>query len=176
MKKIFVGVVLTTFFINMYAAEMNANGTMKYSNDEYMRMAAYAKGQGSAEVAVDMGKHFKSAKEAKQWCSSNLELEEAYIPLATSVCMQKLGFKTQMPMTEDLSLSQQGDKAYKAHDFKKAFVLYGKACNDTDVSGCFGLATLYSIGLGVKYNEAKSKEIYKKACDGGIADACQYAN
>ncbi|MBV5278264.1 MAG: hypothetical protein J0647_04395 [Campylobacteraceae bacterium] len=93
MKKIFVGIVLAILCINMSAAEMNLDGTMDYSHDEHMRMAAYAKGQGSAEAAVVMGKHFKSAKEAKKWCSSNLELEEEYIPLATSVCMQKLGFK-----------------------------------------------------------------------------------
>jgi len=88
MKSILVGIILAVLSLNVYAVDENGH----YTEDENLRMAAYAKGQGSAQAAVYMGKRFKSTLEASEWCGSNMELDERYIPLATSVCLQKLGF------------------------------------------------------------------------------------
>lgn len=82
------GIILAVLSLNVYAVDENGH----YTENDYLRMAAYAKGQGSAEAAVYMGKHFKSVLEASEWCGNNMELDERYIPLATSVCIQKLGF------------------------------------------------------------------------------------
>ena len=58
-------------------------------------------------------------------------------------------------------------------DMFKAAVLYKKACDGGDATGCFWRGNSYAVGIGVEQNYFKAAELYKKACDGGDAEGCK---
>ena len=49
-----------------------------------------------------------------------------------------------------------------------------KACNKGDSKSCVDLGYMYDEGLGVKQNYQLAFELYKKACDLGNRDGCEY--
>lgn len=67
---------------------------------------------------------------------------------------------------------QQAQKAYNNKDYKKAFNLFQKSCDNKNGGGCFGVGVLYSKGMGVEQDDIKALEYYKKACELGDGNAC----
>ena len=68
----------------------------------------------------------------------------------------------------------KGMKAYNNGDKTKAKELFGKACNNGNIKGCYNLGFMFSNGDGVRQDKRKAKELYSKACDGGNMAGCKY--
>jgi TPR repeat protein len=67
------------------------------------------------------------------------------------------------------------DDAKSAASMKKALALMPKQCDAGDGKSCFSLAMLYnpaSASTLVAKSDAKSKALYKQACDAGEEMAC----
>lgn len=62
-----------------------------------------------------------------------------------------------------------------ARDLPRAAQFYGQACNDRASLGCFGLGVLTRDGRGVARDPAKAKQLFQKACAGGVKVACKLA-
>jgi uncharacterized protein len=58
-------------------------------------------------------------------------------------------------------------------DHAGAIPWFQRACDGKSQLGCLGLGTLYKDGRGVPKDAAKSKDLFKKACDGKVAAACK---
>jgi len=54
-----------------------------------------------------------------------------------------------------------------------AFVVFVDACNRGNYLGCFDAAWFLAEGVEVERNITTSRELFEKACDGGIQDACE---
>lgn len=67
---------------------------------------------------------------------------------------------------------QEGREAYKRGDYKRAFELFERACEDKVAEGCSNLASMYDKGEGVKKNKAKAMQLFQKACDSGDMGIC----
>lgn len=61
---------------------------------------------------------------------------------------------------------------YNEGSFMLGARYYTKACELGSMQACAHLGELYSAGKGVKKDAEKSKEHFKKACDGGWDPAC----
>ncbi len=48
-----------------------------------------------------------------------------------------------------------------------------ESCSGGDFDACYELARILEHGIGVEQDHIKAVELYKKACDGGIHDACE---
>jgi TPR repeat protein len=57
-------------------------------------------------------------------------------------------------------------------DFDKAIEYTVKGCNGKDISGCLSAGGAYLMGAGVKKDEAKAMQFYKKGCDLGDKLSC----
>ncbi len=55
---------------------------------------------------------------------------------------------------------------------KELAAKYDKECMKNNAESCYKLGFLYASGDGVKQDNAKAKELYQKACDGGSAEGC----
>ncbi len=55
---------------------------------------------------------------------------------------------------------------------KKEAIKYSEECKDKNAKSCYKLGLMYASGDGVKQDESKAKEFYKKACDGGSSEGC----
>jgi TPR repeat protein len=60
-----------------------------------------------------------------------------------------------------------------ASDPTSAFVVYVNACNFGDLLGCFNAAWYLAEGAQVRRNISTSRELFERACNGGIARACE---
>lgn len=60
-----------------------------------------------------------------------------------------------------------------AKDPTSAFVVYVDACNFGDLLGCFNAAWFLAEGAEVRRNVSTSRELFERACDGGVARACE---
>lgn len=58
-------------------------------------------------------------------------------------------------------------------DHAGAIPWFQRACDSRSQLGCLGLGTLYKDGKGVPRDAAKSKDLFKRACDGKVAAACK---
>ena len=65
-----------------------------------------------------------------------------------------------------------GVKAYKIKEFKKAKKLFKKSCNGGNTYACNELAIMYDTGLGSKQDYLKALKFYTKACDGEYIIGC----
>jgi len=66
-----------------------------------------------------------------------------------------------------------GDIAYKDGDYKQAFELWKKGCDDIgNISSCDSVGNLYRAGRGVKKDVEKGIIYHQKACDWDGARAC----
>ena len=54
-----------------------------------------------------------------------------------------------------------------------ALALLEKGCNAADTFGCFNLGAIYEEGDPVPKDTARAAGYYRRACDGGDAEACQ---
>ena len=54
--------------------------------------------------------------------------------------------------------------------------LLTKVCNDGKMQACYNLGIMYAKGEGITENKPKAIALFKKACDGGIEDACENYN
>lgn len=59
----------------------------------------------------------------------------------------------------------------KAYD--KAVKLYQRTCKKNNFQACNNLGVMYENGLGVKQDIEKTKQLYKKACAGGLKPSCK---
>lgn len=59
---------------------------------------------------------------------------------------------------------EDGIKAFKSGDYKKAFDFYKKSCDGRNAFGCFNLGLIYDNGQGVKKDKYRAKQFYGKAC------------
>ncbi len=59
-----------------------------------------------------------------------------------------------------------------ASDPASAFVVYVNACNFGDELGCFNAAWFLATGSDVRRNVSTARELYKRACDSGVARSC----
>ena len=50
-------------------------------------------------------------------------------------------------------------------DYSKALKYYEKSCNLKYGRGCFGLGTVYQVGIGIPEDLLKGVKYFKKACD-----------
>lgn len=67
------------------------------------------------------------------------------------------------------------DKAYETYkngDATKALSLFEMLCDGNNFVACFSAGVLYSGEAGVQKDMQKMQELYKKACENGIAGAC----
>ncbi len=60
------------------------------------------------------------------------------------------------------SLTDEAYKAYRAKNYKKAFMLYNKAYNQGSIKAAYNLAVFYQQGIGVKKDTKKAINYYKK--------------
>ena len=51
--------------------------------------------------------------------------------------------------------------------------LLTKVCNGGKAKACYNLGLMYANGEGITQNKPKAVELFKKACDAGIAQACE---
>ncbi|MDR0762500.1 MAG: hypothetical protein LBF13_05585 [Campylobacteraceae bacterium] len=57
-------------------------------------------------------------------------------------------------------------------DYDKAIEYTAKGCNGKDISGCLSAGSAYLMGAGVKKDEVKAMQFYKKGCDLGDKLSC----
>lgn len=63
--------------------------------------------------------------------------------------------------------------AYNKKEYIKAAKLAEKSCKEGNALSCTALARLYKHGHGVKKDNLKAEEYFKKACIGGIIESCK---
>lgn len=63
-------------------------------------------------------------------------------------------------------------EAYLKGDYKTAFKLSKKICDDGNIIGCYNLGFSYDNAKGVEQDYKKAAKYYKKACDQGYPFAC----
>ena len=51
--------------------------------------------------------------------------------------------------------------------------LLTKVCNDGKMKACYNLGLLYANGEAIKQDKPKAIGLFKKACEGGIKEACE---
>jgi hypothetical protein len=51
--------------------------------------------------------------------------------------------------------------------------LLTKVCNDGKIQACYNLGLMYAKGEGITKNKPKAIELFKKACEGGVEEACE---
>ena len=54
--------------------------------------------------------------------------------------------------------------------------LLTRVCNNGKVEACYNLGLLYAKGEGITQNKPKAIKLFKKACEGGIKEACDDYN
>ena len=64
---------------------------------------------------------------------------------------------------EYLKVVREETTEKRKKDFSKAVQLFKKACDGGHMLGCHNLGVMYQKGNGVKKNEQKAAELYKKA-------------
>lgn len=52
------------------------------------------------------------------------------------------------------------------------FALFKRSCNAGDPEGCWGLGSLFSLGLGVRKSDTEAFKYFTRACDGGARLGC----
>jgi TPR repeat protein len=52
-------------------------------------------------------------------------------------------------------------------------MLLEAACDAGVAVACSNLGVMYEIGLGVPKDEAHAASLYRRACNGGMAEACR---
>lgn len=65
------------------------------------------------------------------------------------------------------------EEMFRNKEYVKLAKIAEIECSKNDYTACHGLARLYSKGLGVKRDESKALELYKKSCDSGFHVACK---
>ena len=51
--------------------------------------------------------------------------------------------------------------------------LLTKVCNKGNVKACYNLGLMYAKGEGITKNKPKAIELFQKACDAGVLQACE---
>lgn len=69
-------------------------------------------------------------------------------------------------------LLEAGIAAAKEGDYKTAFKLFAKSCDEGNPAGCFAIGTMYMNGVGIQTNIQKAQRYYEMGCSGGDATAC----
>lgn len=69
-------------------------------------------------------------------------------------------------------LLEAGIAAAKEGDYKTAFKLFAKSCDEGNPAGCFAIGTMYMNGVGIATNIQKAQRYYEMGCSGGDATAC----
>lgn len=69
-------------------------------------------------------------------------------------------------------LLEGGIAAAKEGDYKTAFKLFSKSCDQGNPAGCFAIGTMYMNGVGILKNIQKAQRYYEMGCSGGDATAC----
>ena len=67
-----------------------------------------------------------------------------------------------------------GYEAFEKGDYQSALSIYEYLAAKNDSKALYNLGDIYSHGYGVKQDYKIAKELYKKACDGGIQIACYH--
>jgi hypothetical protein len=62
--------------------------------------------------------------------------------------------------------------AYEKKDYKKAFKLYNKSCDNGDAYGCNMVGLMYQYGTGIGQNTTLALKKLQQSCDMGIEIAC----
>ena len=57
--------------------------------------------------------------------------------------------------------------------YEPAAKAYRQSCDGDDAEACYKLGLLYEEGKGVPYDSTRSGEMFRKACRGGFAAACE---
>ncbi|BEG57157.1 hypothetical protein NHP21005_08450 [Helicobacter sp. NHP21005] len=65
-----------------------------------------------------------------------------------------------------------GIAAIKAADYKSAFRLFVRSCDQGNPAGCFAVGTMYANGVGIQTDPEKATRYYELGCSGGDASAC----
>jgi TPR repeat protein len=66
----------------------------------------------------------------------------------------------------------KGTIAYNKGDYNTAIKIFSKECKDGQPNACYNLAIMYENGEGVKQDESKIKELFKRTCDLGFDLGC----
>ncbi|WP_430750792.1 tetratricopeptide repeat protein [Helicobacter suis] len=65
-----------------------------------------------------------------------------------------------------------GIAAVKSGDYKDAFRLFSRSCDQGNPAGCFAVGTMYANGVGIQTDTEKATRYYEMGCSGGDASAC----
>ena len=78
--------------------------------------------------------------------------------------------KTRIPVEE--KIFNFAKKSYNNGEYKKAATLYERSCNSGNKIACYNLAIMCINGQGMKQDENKIKNYYRKSCKLGFDLAC----
>uniref|UniRef100_UPI003988FB00 tetratricopeptide repeat protein n=1 Tax=Helicobacter bizzozeronii TaxID=56877 RepID=UPI003988FB00 len=65
-----------------------------------------------------------------------------------------------------------GISAIKVGDYRSAFKLFAKSCDQGNPAGCFAVGTMYDNGVGIQRDPEKATRYYEMGCSGGDASEC----
>ncbi len=80
--------------------------------------------------------------------------------------------QTQQTQQTKHTYTKDAQKAYRNKNYKKAKLLYQKACKLDDGLACSNLGHMYTYAKGVKKNYRKAVKLYQKACDVNDRTGC----
>jgi TPR repeat protein len=128
----------------------------------------YARGEG---VPQDMAKAGELAKTAcaaghRRSCSpANLtpEMAKEEVAAAEKGCDDGLA----------AACGEAGVILVHQSSYDGAAGLFKRGCEGGDPASCAQLATAHLLGRGVTHDDARARELYRKACDAGEASACE---
>jgi TPR repeat protein len=69
-------------------------------------------------------------------------------------------------------LLRSANQALHARDFARAATLLSDACEAGELGACVQLADLLDRGVGVSEDAARARDLYERACAGGMQQAC----
>ena len=75
-------------------------------------------------------------------------------------------------ITLNADIIDEAKLEYEKVNFKKAYILYKKACDSGNLNGCHKLGFMYQYAYGIAKNIQVAKDLYTKACNGGNINSC----
>jgi TPR repeat protein len=96
----------------------------------------------------------------------------AAAPASALIESEEIALPPQLAADELARLNAAANQALRTRDFVTAATLLERACNAQDLAACMRFAELLDRGAGVQEDAARARQLYTRACSGGLQQAC----
>lgn len=139
-------------------------------NNKFVSEKAYLMVDGQKCIGIKLNDDYL---EFSKEHSNNSVCEEVQKTKAIQDFFKKIEFAPQKEQSNTVQSDfELAKKAYEQKDYKKAFELYKKSCDNMDFAGCYWSGLLYYTGEGVEKDYNTANNFFEKACNGGYVKSC----